>query len=409
MNHLTEISEKHQTQKDFDDDHDFYNDIESSELKANPVYRKLTETMLKLIHLRAVTIQKAEHIFKLIQSLKTDPDLFIDNLMQGRIEIPCDSSIPVPEVPEIDFSKYEFPKNDSNGDEIVIQQLVSKYLIKEIEPPQTEDEDDSKKLVVRGREYNENKPQTFNQLWTAEEQLRLEELLVKYPPERKESRRWVKIAAALGNRTPQQVCSRVQKYFLKLRKMGFTVPGRNPRSSHQKNKGRPMKKNHINKNTTFFPKIENAQCSTKSTSAVEENLEEALSADEQETREKECYTKSEMAEADWLTDSKRLEIFLRIKSDKENKRQVIRHFNTTCSNCGESPIADTRWTCSECSTVDFCSDCVAHMLRRGVRLANHPVSHELEPVTSFDSVRDPDYFPHNFNSASYLDPNFKNN
>jgi hypothetical protein len=36
-------------------------------------------------------------------------------------------------------------------------------------------------------------------LWTAEEQRRLEELLIQYPPEEVEARRWQKIAAALGN------------------------------------------------------------------------------------------------------------------------------------------------------------------------------------------------------------------
>jgi hypothetical protein len=36
-------------------------------------------------------------------------------------------------------------------------------------------------------------------LWTAEEQRRLEELLVEYPPEAVETKRWQKIAAALGN------------------------------------------------------------------------------------------------------------------------------------------------------------------------------------------------------------------
>lgn len=36
------------------------------------------------------------------------------------------------------------------------------------------------------------------QLWTAEEQLRLEELLVEFPPETNENSRWRKIAKALG-------------------------------------------------------------------------------------------------------------------------------------------------------------------------------------------------------------------
>lgn len=60
-------------------------------------------------------------------------------------------------------------------------------------------------VVVRGRLKEEHKPETFNVLWTAEEQSRLEELLLKFPPERVEARRWEKIARALGNRTTQQV------------------------------------------------------------------------------------------------------------------------------------------------------------------------------------------------------------
>lgn len=63
------------------------------------------------------------------------------------------------------------------------------------------------------------------QLWTCEEQRRLEELLVEYPPEPIEMRRFTKIAKALGNRTPRQVASRLQKYFQKLHAAG--LPGSN--------------------------------------------------------------------------------------------------------------------------------------------------------------------------------------
>lgn len=71
-----------------------------------------------------------------------------------------------------------------------------------------------------------------------------------YPPEPIEIRRFKKIAAALGigsaiffmifscnrytcfagNRTTKQVCSRVQKYFLKLYKAGLPIPGRIPKT-----------------------------------------------------------------------------------------------------------------------------------------------------------------------------------
>lgn len=66
--------------------------------------------------------------------------------------------------------------------------------------------------------------------WSTEEQKRLEELLLIYPPEPIELRRFKKIAAALGNRTAKQVTSRVQKYFLKLYKEGLPIPGRIPKS-----------------------------------------------------------------------------------------------------------------------------------------------------------------------------------
>lgn len=59
--------------------------------------------------------------------------------------------------------------------------------------------------VVRGRVKSESKPETFNQLWTSEEQRRLEQLLVEFPPERVEARRYRKIADKLGTKTLTQV------------------------------------------------------------------------------------------------------------------------------------------------------------------------------------------------------------
>jgi hypothetical protein len=81
---------------------------------------------------------------------------------------------------------------------------------------------------VRGRVYTPEKPKSFNKLWDAEEQRRLEELLLIYPDETVAAHRWKKIADALGNRTPKQVASRTQKYFIKLAKKGKPVPGKMP-------------------------------------------------------------------------------------------------------------------------------------------------------------------------------------
>ena len=90
-------------------------------------------------------------------------------------------------------------------------------------------------MVIRGRVKDESKSETFNKLWTVEEQKHLEELLTKFPPEEVEAKRWQKIASALGNRTLAQVASRVQKYFIKLAKAGLPIPGRMPNmSAHNK-------------------------------------------------------------------------------------------------------------------------------------------------------------------------------
>eukprot|EP01117_Protostelium_nocturnum_P009554 TRINITY_DN3407_c0_g1_i4.p1 TRINITY_DN3407_c0_g1~~TRINITY_DN3407_c0_g1_i4.p1 ORF type:complete len:409 (+),score=108.68 TRINITY_DN3407_c0_g1_i4:310-1536(+) len=69
------------------------------------------------------------------------------------------------------------------------------------------------------------KPKSFNQFWSNEEQKKLEELLVIYPEEEVSAQRWKKIASHLPNRMPRQVASRVQKYFGKLEKMGKPLPG----------------------------------------------------------------------------------------------------------------------------------------------------------------------------------------
>lgn len=67
-------------------------------------------------------------------------------------------------------------------------------------------------------------------------------------------RRFAKIAKALGNRTPRQVASRLQKYFQKLHAAGLPVPGRIPRNarSYATTRKNRMHK-HMTRPTTFFP------------------------------------------------------------------------------------------------------------------------------------------------------------
>ncbi|KAG0200667.1 ZZ-type zinc finger-containing protein 3 [Mortierella sp. GBA30] len=87
---------------------------------------------------------------------------------------------------------------------------------------------------VKGKAYaregsgtrDETKPPLYNIPWSDEEQRLLEKLLDEYPDEPVAAQRFQKISAAMGTRTPKQVASRVQKYFIKLVKAGLEAPGR---------------------------------------------------------------------------------------------------------------------------------------------------------------------------------------
>ena len=70
------------------------------------------------------------------------------------------------------------------------------------------------------------KPLLYNIPWSDEEQKLLERLLDEFPDEPVAAQRFQKISLAMGTRTPKQVASRVQKYFIKLVKAGLEAPGR---------------------------------------------------------------------------------------------------------------------------------------------------------------------------------------
>lgn len=136
-------------------------------------------------------------------------------------------------MPHIDFERYGVKVPDlSSATGATVQDLKSRVI-----------------------EESQTKQPSYNKLWSCEEQRRLEELLIEYPPEAVESRRFAKIAKALGNRTSQQVASRLQKYFLKLHLAGMPIPGRIPKSSVRNaynHKAIRFNRNQV-RPSTFFP------------------------------------------------------------------------------------------------------------------------------------------------------------
>ncbi|KAJ8931206.1 hypothetical protein NQ314_015903 [Rhamnusium bicolor] len=209
-----------------------------------------------------------------------------------------------------------------------------------------------------------------SKVWTPEEQKRLEELLVTYPPEPVEMRRFQKIARALGNRTVQQVTSRVQKYFLKLYKAGLPIPGRIPKSGEKYKKSvlhKHQRHNHyLWKPTTFFPDLfvpvmmndldnipgpslnSSPSTSTSGSSNYLISTEYHHNTDIQLTK-----TESEM----------QLDLLKRIRIEKvkeqEGNYNSFTHIGFRCDYCDVEPIIGPRWHCMVCNdSVDYCTDCV---------------------------------------------------
>ncbi|XP_015426582.1 PREDICTED: ZZ-type zinc finger-containing protein 3 isoform X3 [Myotis davidii] len=264
------------------------------------------------------------------------------------------------------------------------------------------------KKMIRGRLCDDTKPETFNQLWTVEEQKKLEQLLLKYPPEEVESRRWQKIADELGNRTAKQVASRVQKYFIKLTKAGIPVPGRTPnlyiysKKSSTSRRQHPLNK-HLFKPSTFMTSHEppvymdeddDRSCfhSHMSTAIEEASDEESIPI---------MYRN--------LPEYKELLQFKKLKKQKlqqmQAERGFVQHLGFKCDNCGIEPIQGVRWHCQDCPpemSLDFCDSCSDCLHETDI----HKEDHQLEPVYRSETFLDRDYCVSQGTSYNYLDPNY---
>jgi len=170
-------------------------------------------------------------------------------------------------------------------------------------------------------------------LWTPEEQTILERLLEKYPEEEISAHRWEKISRELGNRTPKQVASRVQKYFIQLAKAGLPVPGKLPNmETYSKKKvatsaasvlgiSRPNKVTIHTRDIAYFeaPPIPMPSDQVILASTLGQNPSEV-----------------------YIT----------------NSMNDI-HVGFQCDICKVHPIQGTRWTCTDCfaPSVHLCNTC----------------------------------------------------
>jgi ZZ-type zinc finger-containing protein 3 len=213
-------------------DEPFYFESDSLALRANPDYSCLLKSLVLLEVQRAKAIQDLEKLVDAKEKALENPLEFIEKLSRDEsLELPTRQSIYL--LPEIDWNKYYECVNISSEEFERTEGLLKASLRRQAKKTQP-DPIENPKAASRQQQpqetqiIDEKKPINYNKAWDIEEQRRFEELLIEFPAEDNEAARWRKIAQKLGTRTPLQVQSHCQKYFIKLAKAGLPVPGRMP-------------------------------------------------------------------------------------------------------------------------------------------------------------------------------------
>lgn len=428
-----ESASQHTAEEEDDDPDVYYFESDHVALKHNKDYQRLLQTIAVLEAQRSQAVQDLESLGKHQREALKNPIGFVEKL-QKKADIGLPYPQRVVQLPEIVWDQYtsslgnferEFKhrKRHTRRVKLVFDKVGLPARPKSPLDPKKDGDSLSYSMLplsdgpegshhrpqmIRGRLCDDSKPETFNQLWTVEEQKKLEQLLLKYPPEEVESRRWQKIADELGNRTAKQVASRVQKYFIKLTKAGIPVPGRTPnlyiysRKSSTSRRQHPLNK-HLFKPSTFMTSHEppvymdeddDRSClhSHMSTAVEEASDEESIPV---------IYRS--------LPEYKELLQFKKLKKQKLQQMQAesgfVQHVGFKCDNCGVEPIQGVRWHCQDCPpemSLDFCDSCSDCPHETDI----HKEDHQLEPVYKSETFLDRDYCVSQGTSYSYLDPNY---
>uniref|UniRef100_A0A8C8IPQ9 ZZ-type zinc finger-containing protein 3 n=1 Tax=Oncorhynchus tshawytscha TaxID=74940 RepID=A0A8C8IPQ9_ONCTS len=429
-------SQQQEEEKQVEDEEEpdvYYFESDHLVLKHNKDYQRLLQTVGVLEAQRTQSILDLERLARQQREALQDPVSFVEQL-QKQVELGMPRPQRVVQLPDISWDQYtsglgdferEFcdKKRKTRRLKLIFDKVrLPDRPISPLDPKDKEGEsstlysalpssdaleNSSNSQMIRGRLCHQSKPDTFNQLWTVEEQKKLEHLLLQFPPEEVESKRWQKIADALGNRTAKQVASRVQKYFIKLTKAGIPVPGRTPNMCMYSKKVSNKRQHHLNKHlyrpSTFLTSYEPPVF-------MEEEDERAayyssLQDPDGDDTDEECVP----VELRHLPEYKEL---LELKRMKKHKLQEIQaessmalHHGYKCDVCGVEPIQGVRWHCQDCpsdNAVDFCSNCSDCLYKT----ESHTPDHHLEPVHHHETFLDRDYCLAQTPGYNYLDPNY---
>ncbi|KAG5892894.1 hypothetical protein JTB14_006212 [Gonioctena quinquepunctata] len=343
----------------------FFFESDHLALRGNKDYCEVLKTIVILSAQREKLIKDYDKILEVRRKVLENPQDILEKIQNGEdLGFDLPARVELPMIPVVNFNKYNVNVPESemkaiysdSGNEIKVEEVLKK-------------------------EKNEN-----TKAWSVEEQKRLEELLLLYPPEPIERKRYKKIAKALGNRTVEQVTSRVQKYFLKLYKAGLPIPGRMPKSI-EKNRRTGLHKhqryNHyLWKPTTFFPEfttpvVMNEHENTPGPSICEPPLCAPSTSTNNYLLLNE-YHQSNVNQGKSEAEMQ-LQLLKRVKEEKlrerEDSRAAFQHVGFKCDFCDSEPILGSRWHCITCpESTDFCTDCVISQMYSGTP---HPFSHVL--------------------------------
>ncbi|OZJ04637.1 hypothetical protein BZG36_02024 [Bifiguratus adelaidae] len=338
--------------------------LRETELPSNPQLEELQNA--------EETILARDNLFTTATQSTTQPNHNIPSTTQETTSSPGKR---LPQHHRVNHSTppAERKRLDSHGAESDAESMASTSRSKTL----TEQKTDGTSTRKRKNSDTKEKPETYNQPWSEEEQERLERLLEIYPHEAVQAQRWEKISKALGTRNPRQVASRVQKYFIKLAKHGLEVPGTITIPPSALSKAERMalgadpapRKEKIK---TASPRVSQKPSHAGYNAMVSGGI-----------------TNTRISGSHYLNVKARPSVLMLEDEDgtlpSHGKAQAV-HLGYVCDACGAEPIVGVRYKCIDCpeeEEVDLCSDCYA---QKRFENGHHLLSHAFEAIHSAEEL-----------------------
>ncbi|GFW37864.1 ZZ-type zinc finger-containing protein 3 [Trichonephila clavipes] len=320
---------------DFDCIGEFCFESDQLALKGNNDYKNLLEAIVILEAQRAQAVKDMEKLVKMKEEALANPFKFLARIQRKeKLNFPAHQKIHP--VPVIDWSKYALSGNPDafRRRQMSLQRQMARDLARN---------------NARAKLSTENKSSESNTSWSDEEQKKLKELLIQFPPEDVEANRWEKIANSLGTKSAFEVASRIHKKYTILAQDSEIALGKIP-------------------DLVFLQK------------------EEDINNDPQYHQ---------------------LIHMKKILKDKvlEGSSSLVRHYGYKCCLCKANPIIGVRWHCTVCQpplSIDFCDDCS----QSTYETYPHKANHYLEKIYGSRGFLDREYIQCLGKNYNYLDPNY---